>query len=180
MLFKRYSSILTSLILVLLLSACANIEKPPITDDLSTSGNTQAVIDALQLKGYPYVYGGASPEAGFDCSGLVVYVYKQQGVILPRTTHSLAQQLQTVPREQRQPGDLVFFHTDRPFSHVGIYLGEDHFIHAPSSRTGRVMISNLQQDYWRKRFIAVRRPLPTETLSYSVVNSATLSKNFLK
>lgn len=165
MLFQSHQSKLTLLMLASLLSACANIEKRPITDDVPVSGNTQAVIDALQLTGYPYVYGGESPQQGFDCSGLVVYVYKQQGVTLPRTTRSLARQLQTVPREQLQPGDLVFFHTDRPFSHVGIYLGEGHFIHAPSSRTGRVMISSLQQPYWRERFIAVRRPLPTETLS---------------
>lgn len=164
-LYYRHATSLTLLILILLLSGCASTDKSPLTTNLP-AGNTRAVTDALQLRGYPYVYGGESPQEGFDCSGLVVYVYQQQGIKLPRTARSLAQQLPAVQPEQRQPGDLLFFHTDKPYSHVGIYIGNNDFIHAPSSRTGQVMMSNLQQPYWRQRFIGVRRPTPAEALSF--------------
>lgn len=160
-LFYRLSTNLALLILVLALSGCASTDKSPLTVEDPSYGNN-AVADALQLQGYPYVYGGESPKEGFDCSGLVFYVYKRQGVKLPRTASSLAQQLPVVQLEQRQPGDLLFFHTHKPYSHVGIYIGGNYFIHAPSSRTGRVMISSLQQPYWHKRFVGVRRPIQAE------------------
>jgi cell wall-associated NlpC family hydrolase len=162
----RFSPLLPLLFLVALLSGCASTEKPPIAfDKTSQQGNSRAASDALQLQGHPYVYGGMSPQEGFDCSGLVVYVYNKQGLKLPRTAQSLAQQLPGVNPEQRQPGDLLFFNTDKPFSHVGIYVGNDNFVHAPSARTGRVMLSNLKQPYWRDRFIAVRRPQRSQPLS---------------
>ncbi|MDD2758786.1 MAG: C40 family peptidase [Methylomonas sp.] len=155
-----------SLLLILLLSGCASTEKPALTNNIRPDpGNNRAAQEALQLQGQPYVYGGQSLEEGFDCSGLVVYVYKRQGLRLPRTTQSLARQLPPIQPEQRQPGDLLFFHTDKPFSHVGIYVGDDNFVHAPSSRTGRVMLSSLRQTYWRERFIGVRRPVRIQALS---------------
>ena len=164
--YYRLAFSLPLLSLLLLLSGCASNEKPPISQNIeSESGNTQAALDALQLQGQPYVWGGTSPEEGFDCSGLVVYVYNRQGLKLPRTTRSLAQQLPPVQPEQRQPGDLLFFHTSKPFSHVGIYVGDDNFVHAPSSRTGHVMVSSLRQPYWRERFIGVRRPVQIQALS---------------
>ncbi len=152
---------LLPVLLIALLSGCASTDKTPVNimPPTSSQGNTQAVNDALQLQGQPYVYGGESPREGFDCSGLVVYVYNRQGLKLPRDTRSLAQQLPMVYPEQRQPGDLLFFNTSgKPFSHVGIYVGGDQFVHAPSVRTGRVMLSSLTQSYWRERFVAVRRP----------------------
>ncbi|WAR45151.1 C40 family peptidase [Methylomonas rapida] len=153
---------------VLLLAGCTSTEKLPISKQGSLGpGNTRAAIDALRLQGQPYVYGGKSPEEGFDCSGLVVYVYNRQGLKLPRTTQSLAQKLPMVNPEYRLPGDLLFFNTDKPFSHVGIYVGDDNFVHAPSSRTGRVMKSSLRQPYWRERFIGVRRPLLNPGLSFN-------------
>lgn len=152
------------------LFGCASNEKiaiaPAPVDSGKNHGNSKAVTDALQLQGHPYVSGGESPIEGFDCSGLVFYVYNKQGVRLPRDTWSLANQLPSVQINQRQPGDLVFFNTSaKPFSHVGIYIGEDRFIHAPSSRTGRVMMSDLKQPYWRERFVAVRRPQSKPPLS---------------
>jgi cell wall-associated NlpC family hydrolase len=150
------------------LFGCATNEKSPISASSSSidSANSKAVNDALQLQGQPYVSGGESPIEGFDCSGLVFYVYNKQGVRLPRDTWSLANQLPSVQINQRQPGDLVFFNTTaRPFSHVGIYVGEDRFVHAPSTRTGRVMLSDLKQPYWRERFVAVRRPQSLRSLS---------------
>jgi cell wall-associated NlpC family hydrolase len=158
--------------IVVQLSGCATSEKSPISASSSSidSANSKAVNDALQLQGQPYVSGGESPIEGFDCSGLVFYVYNKQGVRLPRDTWSLANQLPSVQINQRQPGDLVFFNTTaRPFSHVGIYVGDDRFVHAPSSRTGRVMMSDLKQPYWRERFVAVRRPQSQRPLS---VNNA--------
>ena len=147
---------------------CASSEKPPFKVTANTefsTGNQQAAHDALLLQGHPYVFGGESPSIGFDCSGLVVYVYHRQGLFLPRDTESLARQLPSVPPIQRQPGDLVFFNTSgKPFSHVGIYVGEQRFVHAPSQRTGKVMTSSLDQPYWRDRFMAVRRPMLQHSL----------------
>jgi cell wall-associated NlpC family hydrolase len=142
------------------------VNKPlsPLTD--TSHGNVQAVADALQLQGQPYVNGGESPQEGFDCSGLVFYVYNKQGLRLPRDTASLAKQLLPVKPEQRQPGDLLFFTMNsKPLSHVAIYVGQDRFVHAPSSRTGRVMTSDLKTPYWQQRFAAVRRPHLLRSLS---------------
>ena len=155
------------------LSGCATSEKHSLAlspPGKTHSGNSQAVKDALQLQGKPYVFGGKSPTEGFDCSGLVYYVYGRQGLKLPRDTQSLALKLPAIDPAQRQPGDLLFFNTEKPFSHVGIYVGQDKFVHAPSSRTGQVMVSDLTQNYWRERFIAVRRP-PRRSLSLNDYSS---------
>lgn len=172
MMHRFYSHCLTLASLgLLLLSGCSSNDKAHLTISpspiKSQAGNQRAAQDALQLQGHPYLYGGASPEVGFDCSGLVVYVYHRQGLRLPRDTESLVRQLPAIPPAQRQPGDLLFFNTttDKPFSHVGIYIGNERFVHAPSQRTGRVMTSSLEQPYWRERFVAVRRPLRQQSLS---------------
>ena len=121
---------------------------------------------AVSLVGSPYRLGGTTPETGLDCSGLVGYVFKQAaGVILPRDSRSISEAAQPLPREALQPGDLVFFNTlNRAFSHVGIYLGDDRFVHATSSRTGVVMVSSLHEHYWHKHFDGARRVVtPTFT-----------------
>jgi cell wall-associated NlpC family hydrolase len=114
---------------------------------------------AISLVGSPYQYGGTSPETGLDCSGFVGYVFRQAaGVTLPRDSLSISESAQPVEPAELQPGDLVFFDTsNRAFSHVGIYLGDDRFVHASSSRTGSVVISNLHDHYWRDRFDGARR-----------------------
>jgi cell wall-associated NlpC family hydrolase len=141
----------------LLLAGCAT--PPPARPRPAPSINANIVNYALSLRGAPYAYGKASPEEGFDCSGFVWHVYRRNGVPLPRTTEAMALSLPEVALAGRQPGDLLFFQTgERLFSHVAIYLGQNAFIHAPSSRTGRVMVSHLGQDYWRERFVGVRRP----------------------
>lgn len=114
---------------------------------------------AVSLVGSPYRLGGSSPETGMDCSGFVNHVFKQvTGLTLPRDSRSISAAGQTVDEGELQPGDLVFFNTlKRPFSHVGIYLGDDRFVHATSSRTGVVMVSNLNDRYWRTRFDGARR-----------------------
>lgn len=114
---------------------------------------------AVSLVGSPYRLGGDSPETGLDCSGLVGHVYRTTlGVFLPRDTRAISAATIPLERNELQPGDLVFFNTlNRAYSHVGIYLGESRFVHAASSRSGRVMVSHLDEQYWRARFDGARR-----------------------
>jgi cell wall-associated NlpC family hydrolase len=114
---------------------------------------------ALSLQGIPYRYGKETPEEGFDCSGFVKHVYGRHGVWLPRTVVEMASALPIVPDYELRSGDLVFFNTSgRTYSHVGIFINDDKFIHAPSKRTGRVLVSSMNNSYWRQRFVGVRRP----------------------
>ncbi len=114
---------------------------------------------AVSLVGSPYRLGGTSPETGVDCSGFVGHVFRKAvGVALPRDSRAISEAAQPVAEDELQPGDLVFFNTlNRPFSHVGIYLGDDRFVHASSSRTGVVMVSSLNDRYWHERFDGARR-----------------------
>jgi cell wall-associated NlpC family hydrolase len=116
---------------------------------------------ALSLQGVPYRIGGRSPDEGFDCSGFVQHVYQRHGIPLPRTTTLLASALPSVAWQDLRPGDLVFFNTrGQPYSHVGIYLDRDHFIHAPGGRHSRtVRISHLITPYWVSHFSGARRPM---------------------
>ncbi len=95
----------------------------------------ELVINALALIGINYKFGGNSPSVGFDCSGLVTHVFREAaGLILPRDSRAMSRVGQKIHETELQPGDLVFFNTRRqPFSHVGIYIGEHRFVHAPSS-----------------------------------------------
>ena len=116
------------------------------------------VVTAMGFLGVPYRRGGNSVETGFDCSGLVRAIYGQTiGLVLPRRADEQAQATQTIEKKDLQPGDLVFFNTmRRAFSHVGVYIGEGKFIHAP--RTGAtVRVENMQTSYWKMRFDGARR-----------------------
>lgn len=121
-------------------------------------GAQDLAIYALGLIGVDYRFGGTSPERGLDCSGLVRYVFQQvTGVTLPRTSQEISRLGQKIPVAELMPGDLVFFNTRQlQFSHVGIYLGEDRFIHAPR-QGGEVEIVTLSKGYWQKRFDGARR-----------------------
>ncbi|HEY2818395.1 MAG TPA: C40 family peptidase [Casimicrobiaceae bacterium] len=113
---------------------------------------------ALGLIGVRYRYGGDTPSAGLDCSGLIRYVFQQvTGVPLPRTARELSQVGTRVSLDDLQVGDLVFFNTrNYAFSHVGLYVGDNRFIHAP--RRGRdVEITTLSRDYWQRHFNGARR-----------------------
>ena len=113
---------------------------------------------ALDLRGTPYKNGGADP-SGFDCSGFVQYVFAQHGVFVPRKVAQQYRAGRDVPMSQLEPGDLVFFATVAPgASHVGIALGGDTFVHAPST-TGEVRIERLNAPYWSTRFVGARRVL---------------------
>lgn len=123
------------------------------------SGAMQEILfSALRLTGVQYRYGGISPETGFDCSGFVKYVFGQAAnLTLPHGARAISQLGQAIPLEQLKPGDLVFFNTLKSaFSHVGIYLGDGRFIHAPASG-GSVSIASMENRYWASRFNGARR-----------------------
>ena len=124
----------------------------------SSVERTKVVEIARELLGTPYRYGGESPRHGFDCSGLVQYAYEQAGLEIARTTGQQYRQVQAIPSRSLQPGDLVFFSTkyNRFVSHVGIYLGNNRFIHAPSSGK-TVSVANLRDPYWRRHFASAGR-----------------------
>lgn len=129
------------------------------------AGNAQElVMRALSFVGIHYRRGGESPETGFDCSGLVRHVFRESlGLALPRTSRDISRVGDTIPRDQLQPGDLVFFNTlRRGFSHVGIYLGEHRFVHAPASG-GEVRVEDMRQRYWTQRFNGARRIAQADT-----------------
>jgi cell wall-associated NlpC family hydrolase len=118
----------------------------------------EVLINALSLTGIQYKYGGNSPTTGFDCSGFVRYVFHNAAnLTLPPTARAIAQIGKSVKKDELQPGDLVFFNTlKKAFSHVGIYIGDNKFIHAPS--TGKtVRVENMQDGYWASRFEGAQR-----------------------
>jgi cell wall-associated NlpC family hydrolase len=122
---------------------------PPSTGPLP-EGHPQAATIALHYLGVPYLWGGSTP-AGFDCSGLVMYVYNQLGISLPHFAAAQYGMGSPVPRDQLQPGDLVFFDG---LNHVGIYIGGGQVVHAPN--TGDVVkISNLSD--WGASYVGARR-----------------------
>lgn len=118
----------------------------------------EVLVNALSLTGIRYKYGGNSPETGFDCSGYVRYVYQQaSNLTLPHGARAISQLGKTIPKSELQPGDLVFFNTLKStFSHVGIYLGNNRFIHSPSSG-GSVRVESMQTNYWAQRFNGAQR-----------------------
>jgi cell wall-associated NlpC family hydrolase len=135
---------------------------PPRPAPVATSG-TRPPADgysltgtALALRGTPYRNGGADPR-GFDCSGFVEYVFGQHGIAVPRTVGELYAAGTAVPAADIRAGDLLFFSTTAPGpSHVGMSLGSDEFVHAPSS-AGVVRVERLTGTYWQPRFIGARR-----------------------
>lgn len=130
----------------------------PAEDGIDTLG---LVAYAASMQGKPYVAGGESPHLGFDCSGLVHHVFKQFNFELPRNSSAMAEQLDPIPLDNLRAADLVFFNTQGSrYSHVGIYLGDGRFVHAPSPRTGRVIISSMDNRYWNGHLSGARRPEP--------------------
>lgn len=117
---------------------------------------SELVGTALALRGTPYRNGGADL-SGFDCSGFVQYVFAQHGLGMPRTVAEQHEVGRKIKPNELQPGDLVFFRTDgRDTSHVGIALGDDTFVHAPSSK-GVVRVEMISAKYWMSRFVGARR-----------------------
>lgn len=124
-----------------------------------SGGDADGLIgSAMGLLGVAYRYGGTSAATGFDCSGFMQHVFgRAMQISLPRTAAEQSRMGEAVSRSELQPGDMVFFHTHgRGVSHVGLYIGNGRFIHAP--RTGRsIEITNLSNDYWSSRYLSARR-----------------------
>jgi cell wall-associated NlpC family hydrolase len=141
---------------IILFSGCASV---PEVKPVVKGSSTPATSYALSLQGIPYKYGKESPKDGFDCSGFVKHVYQTQGIMLPRTVNDMAVVLPIISKNEVHSGDLVFFNTNgNSYSHVGIYVNNDQFVHAPSHRTGKVLVSSLKNRYWQKHYTGVRRP----------------------
>ncbi|WP_200179755.1 NlpC/P60 family protein [Ectothiorhodospira mobilis] len=146
----------TACALTLLLAACAS--HPPHTGKDPAAGPLGAqraavVFSALSQVGTPYRYGGRTPEQGFDCSGLVWHSHRQAGLKPPRTTTAQSRAARRIPTTALRPGDLLFFRTGGGgVNHVGIYIGEGRFVHAPSSGR-RVSTQRLDHPYWRPRLV---------------------------
>ncbi len=154
----KISSILAIITFALVLSGCGS--NPKYKRGKTTASNQIVIATAKKMLGVKYRYGGTSPSRGFDCSGLVQYSHRVAGINLPRTTGQQFKAAKRISRKYLKAGDLVFFKTSlsRSVSHVGIYLGKNKFIHAPSSGK-RVKISSMQEKYWRKRFTGAGRIL---------------------
>ncbi len=146
-----------------LVSACSSQPVAPVTQqptgqraDRSPSTGERAAAVALQQVGVPYRYGGAT-SSGFDCSGLIQFSYGRAGKYLPRTTGQLWSSTSTVGRNDLQVGDLLFFRIEGKMSHVGLYIGRQQFVHAPSS--GRtVTVAKLASPFYSAAFIRGGRP----------------------
>ena len=153
-----------TIVCLLYLSGCAN-QAPQPAPALSSEKLKQAndiLFAALGLVGVPYRYGGNSPDGGFDCSGLIQYVYAESADIqLPRTVAGMTRiDAPTIGDDKLQAGDLVIFATgsgSRP-SHAGIYVGDGRFVHAPSTG-GVVRMDFLSDEYWQRSYLNAKRPL---------------------
>ncbi|MDH3748293.1 MAG: C40 family peptidase [Gammaproteobacteria bacterium] len=149
-----------------MLSGCGGSPERPTAEDYRSAPATRravaadvgehAVTIAMQQVGVPYRYGGHGP-SGFDCSGLVQYSYLRAGKVLPRTTSQLWDSSTTVNRPHLQAGDLLFFSIEGKMQHVGMYIGNNRFVHAPSS--GKyVQVASLSADYYQRALLRAGRP----------------------
>ena len=151
----------SALIGTLLLAGCSS--SPKLTDSskyarVDPAKRQPVMKNALSYIGTPYRYGGNHPEEGFDCSGFVNYVFnKTAKVQLPRKTSMIASVSRPVSKSALKNGDLVFFNTSGPYTHMGIYIVNNQFVHAPSSRNnGKVRIDSLNSRYFAQRFADAR------------------------
>lgn len=163
----QFSFLRLVILFIPLLVGCGSVEPRNHSENSELQGQPEDKSDPISLAtrmiGKPYKFGGYSPRTGFDCSGLMYYSYQKQ---IPRSSILQYRASKAVKRSKLQPGDLVFFDIgytkiktkkrksskSKKVSHVGLYIGEGQFIHAPSSGK-HVMKSSLQQDYWRQRFV---------------------------
>jgi cell wall-associated NlpC family hydrolase len=148
----------------LLAAGCAGtpaVRAPAAAEPVPATSDVRVPIAelALSMVGVQYRYGGADPREGFDCSGLVYYTYTSNGHAVPRTSQGQLNAARQIPLTLAAEGDLVFFRDQQNLSHVGIYLGEGRFVHAPSSG-GTVSVASLDAPYYQRHLVAVGRLLP--------------------
>ena len=161
--------------LALVLGACGSPKKPKtktppkppktqasaktikITHVTAQKGGQEIMMYAMGLIGIGYQFGGSNPQAGFDCSGMVNYIYQNAlGVQLPRTARDIAAASTPINKSNLKVGDLVFFNTSgNAYSHMGIYIGENRFVHAPSTN-GSIRTESLESKYFATRFTSAR------------------------
>ena len=149
------------------LAGCATVEAPQPTPPqpprpvVERAERSEALLQALLALGLDYHNGGSSHATGFDCSGLVAHVFLEAwGLRLPRTSVEQSRRGVPIELEDLEAGDLVFYNTlNRPFSHVGIYVGDGRFVHAPKSGA-RVRVESVKGAYWMRRFDGARRIEP--------------------
>lgn len=147
--------LLALLALPLLLQGCGLFNFGSSQPSASNASRNKVVTTAYSQMGKAYRLGGASPAKGFDCSGLLYWAYRKNGVNVPRVSHEQARAGTGVSPSRARPGDIVVFRTGARNLHTGMYIGNNSFIHSPSSG-GRVRIESMDVNYWKKRLVAVR------------------------
>ena len=150
--------ILTFTLLILLTACGSTPQRSDSRDSADDEKMNELVMYAMSLAETPYQFGGKTPEIGFDCSGFVDHVFRHSlGVALPRTSHEISRVGIPVSFKQLRPGDLVFYNTQHSsYSHVGIYVGEDKFVHAPKSGS-QIRVEKMKEKYWLDRYNGARR-----------------------
>lgn len=161
---NKAAGLLGILTTLLLAAGCAGtpaVPAPTGAEPVSGSSDVRASIAqlALSMVGVPYRYGGAHPREGFDCSGLVHYTYTSKGLGVPRTSRDQFSAAHKISLAQAAEGDLLFFQDQEKLSHVGIYLGDGRFVHAPSSGD-TVRVARIDAPYYQRHLVAVGRLLP--------------------
>ena len=146
----------------LVLAACATVGPAPTSQEPAPAATVANAIlfRAISLVGTPYRWGGNTPESGFDCSGLVAYVFRTQaGIALPRTSRAMAAlDVPRIARDDLAAGDLLFFGRHHRVTHVAIYVGHGRFVNAPD-RGGKVRLDELDGHYWRDHYLFAERVL---------------------
>ena len=161
--------------------AAVQLQDDSLLNEYKLPGLSDSLLDRSKtLLGTPYRYGGSSRKTGFDCSGFVSYVYKEElGIKLPRTTGELLKMdAPVIARSDLEPGDLILFN-DRGrgrVTHVGIYMGDDEFIHSSSKRSGGVRVDKLSNRYWNASYLQAKRVLSAEEAKEPEKQTQLLSK----
>ena len=153
---NKFQKLATLIFLSVFFAACTILPSKEVFVGDPAKGREVALF-SMSLIDTGYRFGGKNPEAGLDCSGMVSYVYnKAAGVKVSDSAADIARKGRQIARDDLRPGDLVFFNTrNAPFSHVGVYIGDNRFVHAPSS-SGRVRIDQLNASYYAQRYETAR------------------------
>ncbi|MBL0420891.1 C40 family peptidase [Ramlibacter sp. AW1] len=139
--------------------ASPGLAETPAPSAMTDEQALEASLQAMALVGTPYRYGGNTPQGGFDCSGLIVYVYRRvAGIAPPRTVRAISEWGQPIAASHLRSGDLVIFGGGGVATHAGIHIGQSRFVHAPSTG-GTVRLNSVHERYWAARLIGYRRPL---------------------